>query len=479
MKKKEVYVGVATNEVKFPSSTLVKVDDEKAEKENGSFVYVKNVIPGSKIEFRYKKTKQGILHKILEKSSDEINKECKDFGTCGACIYQTLDYKKQLEIKEAQVKEIIAQSLAEYEYKEDEDIEKIKKRIKESLPFEKIYPSPKENRYRNKMEYTFGDEKKGGEITLGLHKRGSRYDIVNTTECYLVEDDFNKIVKKVTEWARDEKIPFYHTMQETGILRHLVVRRSETANEILVNLVTTSAVNKETLSSFVECLKTVECSGKIVSILHTTNDSKADAVICEKMEILYGRDYLYEEILGLKFKISPFSFFQTNTKGAEVLYEKVREYAMCEEEKKPIIFDLYSGTGTIAQIMAAVASYVVGVEIVEEAVKSACENAKINELENCKFIANDVLKALDEIEEKPDLIILDPPRDGVNKKALAKILDYGVKNIIYISCKITSFARDLHILKDAGYEIKKISCVDMFPNTAHVESVVLLTKVHK
>ena len=194
-----------------------------------------------------------------------------------------------------------------------------------------------------------------------------------------------------------------------------------------------------------------------------------------KIEVLYGKEYFYEELLGLKFKISTFSFFQTNSLGAEVLYSTVREFI--GEGKRNIVFDLYSGTGTIAQLMADVAKKVIGVEIVEEAVEAARENAKENRLTNCEFIAGDVLKVLDTIEEKPDYIILDPPRDGIHPKALQKIIAYGVEYMVYISCKPTSLARDLVALTEGGYQVEKVVCVDMFPQTANVETVALLHKV--
>jgi 23S rRNA (uracil-5-)-methyltransferase RumA len=191
-------------------------------------------------------------------------------------------------------------------------------------------------------------------------------------------------------------------------------------------------------------------------------------------EVLYGRDYIEEELLGLRFRISPFSFFQTNSLGAEVLYSKARDYMGTTKDKT--VFDLYSGTGTIAQILAPVAKKVVGVEIVAEAVEAARQNAQLNGLDNCEFIADDVLKALDNITETPDLIMLDPPRDGIHPKALEKIIDYGVENIVYISCKPTSLARDLETLQARGYQVKRACCVDMFPNTVHVETVALLSK---
>ena len=192
----------------------------------------------------------------------------------------------------------------------------------------------------------------------------------------------------------------------------------------------------------------------------------------EGTEILYGQNYFYEELLGLKFKITPFSFFQTNSLGAEVLYETAREYI--GDTKDKVVFDLYSGTGTIAQIAAPVAKKVVGVEIIEEAVEAARENAALNELDNCSFWAGDVLKVVDELKEVPDLVILDPPRDGVHPKALEKIIGFGAERIVYISCKPTSLARDLELLTGKGYVPERVSCVDLFPGTEHVETVVLL-----
>ena len=213
--------------------------------------------------------------------------------------------------------------------------------------------------------------------------------------------------------------------------------------------------------------------GKVVGFLHIINDSLADIVKSDETKVLYGQDYFYEELLGLKFKITPFSFFQTNSLGAEVLYSTAREFV--GETKDRTIFDLYSGTGTIAQIIAPVAEKVVGVEIVEEAVEAAKKNAAANGLDNCEFIAGDVLKVLDEVEEKPDMIILDPPRDGIHPKALPKIIAYGVDHIVYISCKPTSLARDLPSFLAAGYQIQRTCSVDQFCETVHCETICLLS----
>ena len=228
--------------------------------------------------------------------------------------------------------------------------------------------------------------------------------------------------------------------------------------------------------AWTDALLALPLDGRIAGILHTRNDGVADIVKDEGTRVLYGQDCFYEELLGLRFKITPFSFFQTNSLGAEVLYETVREYI--GDTKDKVIFDLYSGTGTIAQILAPVADRVVGVEIVEEAVEAAKENAGLNGLDNCMFWAGDVLKVIDCLPQFPDLIVLDPPRDGVNPRALEKIIGFGVEKMVYIACKPTSLARDLEMLQGRGYRVERIACVDLFPGTYHVETVCLLSKLH-
>ena len=277
---------------------------------------------------------------------------------------------------------------------------------------------------------------------------------------------------------------FYKKMAHVGYLRHLLVRRGVKTGEILVDLVTSTQTegtwksdkNEEALlEGWKEKLLGLDLEGSFAGILHTENDSLADVVQNDRTVILYGQDFFMEELLGLKFKITPFSFFQTNSLGAEVLYETAREYIGETDGRK--VFDLYSGTGTIAQILAPAAEHVTGVEIIEEAVEAAKVNAAQNGLTNCDFIAGDVLKVLDTLEERPDLIVLDPPRDGIHPKALPKIIDhYGCEKMIYISCKPTSLARDLVVLQAKGYEVTRVCCVDMFPGTTQVETVVLLSK---
>ena len=379
-------------------------------------------------------------------------------------MYQTMSYDEQLKMKAGQVKKLLDTAISSAGQVDAEG--------KPDYVFEGITGSPKQWAYRNKMEFSFGDEYKDGPLSLGLHKKGSTYDVLNAEDCKLVHEDMDKILSCVLHYFRERGVSYYHKMQHTGYLRHLLLRRGSRTGEILVNLVTTSQEEYD-LEPLKEALLALNLEGSIVGILHIINDSLSDVVKSDETRLLYGQDYFYEELLELRFKITPFSFFQPNSRGAEILYQTVREYI--GDTKDKVVFDLYSGTGTIAQIAAAVAKQVIGVEIIPEAVEAAKENAAMNGITNCTFLADDVLKALDYITEKPDLIILDPPRDGVHPKALPKILDYGVERIVYISCKPSSLARDLAMFEAKGYRMEKCVAVDQFCQTVHVETVVLLS----
>ena len=323
------------------------------------------------------------------------------------------------------------------------------------------------------MEFTFGDEEKDGPLALGMHKKNSFYDIVTLDDCRIVDPDFNVLLQAILKYFKEKGETYFHKIRHEGFLRHLVMRRSVKTGDILINLVTTTQSQLDE-SEFVNMILAQKIDGKVVGILHTLNDNLADVVQSDETKTLYGQDYCYEYLYNMRFKISPFSFFQTNTLGAEVLYDKVREYV--GETKDKLIYDLYSGTGTIAQMLAPVASKVVGVEIVEEAVEAAKKNAVDNHLDNCEFIAGDVLKVVDNLTKKPDILVLDPPRDGIHPKALTKIINFNVDEMVYVSCKPTSLMRDLLVFREAGYEVKRCCLVDMFPGTVHVETVVLLQR---
>ncbi len=517
---------------------------------------------------------------------------CRYAGICGGCLYQGFPYEEQLKIKEAQVLKLLGAYLgrlklsdredafkgtgckandayvkidadkmqdvngkhdadgkydangkydadgkhdADGKYdadgKHDADGKQGSTDVAEVL-YDGILPSPKQYGYRNKMEFTFGDETKDGQLSLGLHKRGSFYDILTVSDCLIMDEDYRKILMFTRDYFAERNIPYFHRMNHTGYLRHLLVRKAARTGDILVALVTSTQIKvdlalwadgilemfgqgrgdrrdvkdadmqnadmqnadirnediqnvdmqnaniqrgnirRTDIKGEEDCLR-----GRLRGILHIENDSLADAVKCDRQNILYGTDAILEELLGLRFSISAFSFFQTNSLGAEVLYELVREYVQGKEAGS-VVYDLYSGTGTIAQMLAPAAKKVIGVEIVEDAVEAAKKNAAGNGLSNCEFLAGDVLKVLDQITEKPDYIILDPPRDGIHPKALQKIIGYGVENMVYISCKPTSLARDLEMLTAAGYEVKRLGMVDMFPGTGNIETVCLLSKLN-
>ena len=513
MKKKQILTGVVER-VDFPNKAVVKAQvpqpDESVATE---YAVVKGALPGQTVEFSVKKARknkcEGRLRTVLKKGQLETREaKCPNFGTCGGCNYQEIPYEQQLALKKEQVLRLID---AVYEG--------------DGYQYDGILSVRKDGQYRewgyrNKMEFSFGDAVKDGPLTLGLHKKGSFHDIVDAEGCQIVHPDYSAALACVREYAKENNIPYYHKRDHQGVLRHLLVRRAEVSGDMLVALVT-STQQEIDYSELVSRLLALPLEGQITGILQICNDSLGDVVQSDETKILYGKDWFEEKVLGLTFKISPFSFFQTNTSGAEVLYQRAREYVLGEinignagetgngnmaentpgEENAPggdalngkasdgnatethavdlhdkVVFDLYSGTGTIAQLIAPVARKVIGVEIVEEAVEAAKENAALNGLDNCEFIAGDVLKVIDDIEEKPDYIILDPPRDGIHPKALQKIIGYGVKNIVYISCKPTSFARDLAVFQERGYELKRVSNVDLFPETVHVETVVLLSQ---
>ena len=456
MKKGQIFEGIIER-VDFPNKGIVYVPMED------KYVTVKNGIPGQKIRFMINKFKggkaEGRLLEVLEKSPQETRQPvCSIFPECGGCMYQTMPYEEQMKMKDGQIRRIMDRA------------------VKGDYVFEGVKASPKEFGYRNKMEFSFGDEYKDGPLSLGLHKKGSTYDVLTAADCKLVHEDMNKILVCVLEYFKERNVSYYKKMQHTGYLRHLLLRRGDTTGEILVNLVTTTQEDHD-LEPLVSELLGLELEGKIVGILHILNDSLSDVVKSDETRILYGQDFFYERLLGLEFKITPFSFFQPNTRGAEVLYETVREYI--GDIHDMTVFDLFSGTGTISQVLAPVAKEVIGVEIVEEAVEAAKENASRNGISNCKFIAGDVFQVLNQIGEKPDVIVLDPPRDGIHPKALPKILEYGVGRIVYISCKMTSLARDLEMMQLAGYRVEKMTAVDQFCETVHCEVVCALSKLVK
>lgn len=451
MKKRDI-IEFEIGKMEFGGVSISQYGDRRIKMKGG--------IKGQKVKAAVKRTGRGKadvkMVELLERSPIETAEVCPHFEGCGGCTMLSVDYAKQLEIKEEQVLELF----------EDAGIR--------GFEFLGVQGSPDNVGYRNKMEYTFGDEVKGGPLTLGLHKKGRHIDIQTVDGCMLVDSDFNTILKESLAFFQDAELPYYRVVNHEGYLRNLVVRKGIHTDEIMVNIVTSSQCEFD-MNKFADMINGLELKGNVVSILHTINDGLADAVQCDEMRILYGVDYLHEEILGLKFKISPFSFFQTNTKGAEQLYTIARDFIGDHSNK--VVFDLYSGTGSIGQLMAEKAKKVYGIEIIEEAVVAANENAKLNGLDNCEFIAGDVKDTVKSLDVKPDLIIVDPPRPGIHKQAIKDICDFGAKEIVYISCNPKTLVDDLKDFIGYGYRPEKVKCMDMFPNTPHCESVVKLYKI--
>jgi len=447
--KKYDLVEVEIEGIIFPSTGFGHVE--------GKQIRVKNTLPGQLVRARVTKMKrrfEASLVEVLRKAPGEVAPDCPMFGLCGGCSFQNIAYEAELRLKEEMVLSVL----------KDGGVE--------GFSYEGIVPAPAAFGYRNKMEFTFGDDGPDGNLTLGLRKRGSYYETADISGCTICDADFRAVAAYTVDFFRASGETFYHRMKHTGALRYLVVRKGYFTGEVLVNLVTTSAIEAD-LTAYAEGLRGLAYTGSLAGVLHTTSDTVADAVKPETVKVLYGRDYYIEHLLGLTFKVSAFSFFQTNAAGAELLYATVREFAGDTAGKT--VFDLYCGTGTIAQIAAKSAKHVVGIELVEEAVAAAVVNAEANGIGNCEFIAGDVLKVIDDVAAVPEVIVLDPPREGMHAKALQKIGAFGADTIVYVSCKPTSMAVDLPALAAFGYEVKRVRCHDMFPQTGHVETVVCLS----
>ena len=376
---------------------------------------------------------------------------CQHFGFCGGCTYLDMPCNEEIAMKEASLGEMFAPFLGGATVS--------------------VLPAPRQEGYRNKMELAFGDEGRDGKMALGMRKKRSFYEVATPLDCVLICDDFKKIIACVLEYFRETGEAVFHRKRHTGALRHLVLRRGEFTGEILLNLSHASCLEAP-LAPLVQRLLALPLDGQIVGILHAINDGVADAVKNENIGILHGRDYYNEEICGLKFRVSAFSFFQTNSAGAEKLYSLVCEYA----GQGRLAYDLYCGTGTIAQVLSPNFEKIIGIEIVADAITAAKENVRLNNIENCYFHAGDAIELLSSPPEMPDVAVVDPPRDGLHQKALTKLIELSPPKIVYVACKPASLARDLTALTEAGYVLEKLQGMDMFPRTVHVEAIALLRR---
>ncbi len=451
--KKNQEVNVTVSKTVFPFIGIAYYDDY--------IIRIKEALEGEKFNVRIVKIKNGVCEcKVVSKdlpSPMRIPKKCKHFGLCGGCSYQDISYEDELLLKKNQVIALLEEAGINH------------------LPDFEIIGSPKQTGYRNKMEFSFGDEYKGGPLSLGMRRKGSFYEVEFVNECQIIDDDYKHILRNTLNFFKKHNISFYNNRIHEGTLRHLVVRKSESFGDLLINLVIAEGLDNSIIEEYKDLLLSINLTGKIAGLFVTINDALADAVILDNMRLVYGKGYFYEELHGLKFKVYPESFFQTNTKGAELLYKT--SFDMLKDLKGKTIYDLYSGAGTITQIIAKEAKKVIGIELVEEAVDAAVESSIENNVQNCLFIKGDVLKKIEELQEKPDIIILDPPRSGINPKALKKIVEFNAKEVLYISCNPKALQRELSVFLDEGYTLTDLKMVDMFPGTVHVETVVLLNRI--
>ncbi len=425
---------------------------------NGFVVFVRGGLPGDRVRARVTKTKRGFAEAtaeaVLEPSPVRVAAPCRHFGVCGGCRFQDLAYEAQLEAKEQQVRDALVRI----------------GRIPEP-PLEPIVPASSQYGYRNKLEYSFTQGEAG--VELGFHRAGRWDEVVDIEECLLTTDLGNAVRLAVRDWAREEGLEPYDQETGKGYLRHLVYREGRNTGQVLVMLVTAPGERFEP-GYLVDVLRRFE---QVRSINWAVNDTPAERTNVP-WKLLWGEDAIEEEILGLRFRLRPNAFMQTNTEMAERLYALAREYAALTGAEN--VFDLYCGTGTIGLALAGGAKAVWGVEISEESVACAIENAELNGIENASFFAGNVGQSLEELVSeagRADVVVVDPPRAGLAGKALRRTGELAAEKIVYISCNPTTLASDVQVLRDDfGYELIRCRPVDMFPHTPHVESVSLLER---
>ncbi|WP_127845171.1 23S rRNA (uracil(1939)-C(5))-methyltransferase RlmD [Psychroflexus aestuariivivens] len=439
--------------------------------DDGRVLIIDKVVPGDVVDVvTYKKRKayyQAKPEKFVKLSDKRTEPVCQHFGNCGGCKWQNMAYEHQLF------------------YKEKEVLENLKRIGKIDLPeITSISGSEDIYFYRNKMEFSFSDSRwltekeiaSGEEIddknALGFHIPGMWDKILNIEKCHLQEDPSNSIRNKVRDFASENGLSFFNPREQSGLMRTLMIRTSSTGEfMILIQFFEEDKTKRELLLDYI-----ISEFPKVTSLLYVINEKGNDTIYDQNVITYHGRDHIFEEMEGLKFKINAKSFYQTNSKQAYELYKIARDFADLKGDE--LVYDLYTGTGTIAQFVAKKAKHVVGIEAVPEAIEDAKANAKLNKIDNTSFFAGDMKKILkpEFIAEhgQPDVIITDPPREGMHKDVVAQILAVKPKRIVYVSCNSATQARDLSLL-DVNYEVDKVQAVDMFPQTHHVENVVRLT----
>jgi 23S rRNA (uracil1939-C5)-methyltransferase len=425
---------------------------------NGYVVFVRRGLPGDRVRARVTKVKrnhaEALAVDVVEPSSQRVEAPCAHYPACGGCRFQDLAYEAQLEQKRRQVEDSL-------------------RRLGglESPPLEAIVPAESIFHYRNKLEYSFTQTPSGP--ALGFHKAGRWDEVLEVERCWLTSDSGNGIRNRVRDWAREERLEAYSQADGTGYLRHLVVREGVNTGQALVMLVTAAGERFER-DRFVEVLRGVP---EVRSIHWAVNDTPAEVTHLPST-LLWGEDAIEEELLGLRFRVRPNAFLQTNTKMAERLYELAIDFAGLTGGET--VYDLYCGIGTIGLSMASRALTVWGVEVEEESVACALENADLNGITNAAFFAGEVGRSLEDLRARagdPDVVLVDPPRAGLAGKALKRVGETAAPRLVYVSCNPTTLAGDVKRLRDDyGYELVRARPVDMFPHTPHVETVALLER---
>lgn len=442
---------------------------------DGKAVFIENVVPGDVVDVQLYKNKkdwaEGFAKNFISYSSERVTPFCKHFGVCGGCQWQHLPYEKQLQYKQQQV------------------VDNLTRIAKVQLPAMPAIVGCKQTvRYRNKLEYTFSNKRfvPDSEFKLlsrdevpfahnkevgGYHAKGVFDKVVEIDICHLQEEPTNGLRKTVAQYAKDNQLPFYDIKMHTGWLRTMQVRMA-TTGELMVNIMVAyeQAEHQQKLQELL-----LNMYPQVTTLLFTINPKKNDSLYDLDPQAVFGKGYIVEKLEEFSFKISPKSFFQTNTKQAETLYTITREFA--ELDGTQTVYDLYCGTGSIGIFVSKMAKKVIGVELIEAAIEDAKENAMLNNIEHAQFFTGDVIKICNNdffaLHGKPDVIITDPPRAGMHEKLVNKLLEIAAPLIVYVSCNPATQARDLALLNEK-YEVTKIQPVDMFPHTLHIENVVQL-----
>lgn len=459
---------------KVSKNQLLGLDDENGSEKN-YVVFVQGSYPGDTVKARLLKIKnsyaEALAINIISPSKDRVKANCKFFGTCGGCKQQDLNYETQAQYKQKQVEEIFNKLGG---FKE--------------LKVEPIIHSENVFHYRNKMEFSFSDirwltkaeidkeETIDRDFALGLHIPRIFDKVLNIDECFLQSEICNKILNFTRDFFKTRKTSIYSTKTHTGFLRNLVIRQSFHTNDLMVNLVT-SEENDELISEYSDKLR--KDVPQITTVINNINKKFAAVAVGDYEKVIYGSGFIYDEIGKYKFRISANSFFQTNTLQAEKLYQTALDFA--ELTGNEIVYDLYSGAGTIAIFISDKAKQVYAFESVEPAIKDAHVNAELNKIENVEFFSADLYKSFLPIVEKnkipkPDVMIIDPPRSGMHTNTVNDVITLLPKKIVYVSCNPTTQVRDIKLMVEAGYKLIKIRPVDMFPHTFHIENVALLIK---